>query len=132
MSDGALSFDTLGRFGYGLVAATGRSGAATPSGGTVYTIGASGEVKAVGGYKGPGGADEGCRYAPAGFGVLAGDALLTVDAGTGGGRVVVMDPSGRTRTLASFLRDGPNPIVEIPTSENAGGTPAPRIYAATI
>jgi hypothetical protein len=127
VSDGALIFDTVGRFGYGLVAATGRSGAATPSGGTVYTIDASGKVKAIGGYKGPGGADE-VMIAPTGFGALAGDALLTVDAGTSGGRVAAMDPSGRTHTLASFPGDGPNPIVEIPTSKNTSVTPASGIY----
>lgn len=127
VSDGGLIFDTVGRFGYGLVAATGRSGAATPSGGTVYTIGASGTVKVIGGYKGPGGADE-VIIAPTGFGALAGDALLTVDAGPSGGRVAAMDANGHTRTLAPFPGDGPNPIVEIPTSKNARGTPAPGIY----
>ena len=69
VSDGALIFDTVGRFGYGLVAATGRSGSATPSGGTVYTISASGQVKAIGGYKGPGGADE-VMIAPTSLGPL--------------------------------------------------------------
>jgi len=127
VSDGALIFDSVGRFGYGLVAATGRSGAATPSGGTVYTIDASGEVKAVGGYKGPGGADE-VMIAPSGFGALAGDVLLTIDAGAAGGRVAAMDPSGHTRSLASFPGDGPNSIVQIPTDTNASGTPAPGIY----
>jgi hypothetical protein len=66
--------------------------------------------------------------APPGFGAFAGDALLTVDAGTSGGRVAAMDPSGHTRTLASFPGDGPNPIVEIPSGKAAGGTPASGIY----
>ena len=127
VSDGALIFDTVGRFGYELVAATGRSGAATPSGGTVYTIDASGKVKAIGGYKGPGGADE-VMIAPSGFGALAGEALLTIDAGKSGGRVAAMDPSGHTRSLASFPGDGPNSIVQIPSGTNASGTPAPGIY----
>jgi hypothetical protein len=65
---------------------------------------------------------------PAGFGALAGDALLTVDAGLSGGRVVVMDPSGHTRTIVSLPGDGPNPIVEIPTNKNTRGAPAPGIY----
>ncbi len=65
-ADGALVFDNVGRFGYRLVAATGRSGAATPSGGVVYTVDAGGRVHEIGGYKGPGGADE-VAIAPAGF-----------------------------------------------------------------
>lgn len=126
-SDGALVFDDLGRFGYRLVAATGRSGAATPSGGTVYTIAASGQVQAVGGYRGPGGADE-IMVAPQNFGTLAGDLLLTVDAGPSGGHLLAMSPNGQTRQLASFAGDGPNPIVRIPTRVATTGTPAPGIY----
>jgi hypothetical protein len=126
-SDGALIFDSLGRFGYRLIAATGRSGAARPSGGVVYTIDSSGHVLEVGGYSGPGGADE-IMIAPTDFGSLAGDALLTVDAGPSGGHLVAMTPSGQTRTLASFPGDGPNPIVQIPTTVTTTGTPAPGIY----
>jgi hypothetical protein len=126
-SDGALIFDSVGRFGYRLVAATGRSGAARPSGGTVYTIDASGRVQAVGGYAGPGGADE-VMIAPRRFGALAGDLLLTVDAGPSGGRVVAMSPSGKTQTLASFPGDGPNPILQIPATVATTGSPAPGIY----
>jgi len=126
-SDGALIFDDLGRFGYGLVAATGRSGAARPSGGVVYTVDASGHVHEVGGYKGPGGADE-VMIAPSNFGSLAGDVLLTVDAGPSGGHLVAMNPSGQTRTLASFPGDGPNPILQIPTTVVTSGSPGPGIY----
>ena len=99
-ADGALIFDDLGRFGYRLVAATGRSGAANPSGGVVYTVDSSGHVREVGGYKGPGGADE-AMIAPSNFGPLAGDVLLTVDAGPSGGHLLAMDPQGQTRSLAS-------------------------------
>ena len=127
VSDGALIFDSVGKFGFGLVAATGRSGAASPAGGTVYKIGAAGQVNVVGGYKGPGGADE-AIIAPARFGLFAGDTLLTVDAGASGGRVVAMDPSGQTRTVATFPGDGPNSIAEIPTSTNVPGSPASGIY----
>jgi hypothetical protein len=122
-SDGTLAFDTVGRFGYRLVAATGRSGGAKPAGGGVYTIDAEGHVQGVGRYDGPGGADE-LVIAPSGFGSVAGDALLTVDAGASGA-VVAMNPSGTTRTIATFP-GGPNPIAAIPKiSGNTRGTGAP-------
>jgi hypothetical protein len=123
-ADGALAFDTVGDFGYSLVAATGRSGAPTPSGGTVFTIDASGGVKTIGGYKGPGGADE-LAIAPASFGSLGGQALLTVDPGPTGGRLVAMDAEGRTRTVAK-LSDGPNPIAFV--SRSGAGAVAAGLY----
>jgi hypothetical protein len=126
-ADGALTFDNVGHFGYRLVAATGRSGAATPSGGTVYTINSAGTVQQIGGYGGPGGADE-VVIAPAGFGTVSGEVLLSVDAGPAGGHLLAMDPSGHTRSLASFPGDGPNPIVPIPKKVKTTGTPAPGIY----
>jgi len=111
-ADGAVAFDRVGRFGYRLVAATGRSGAPQPPGGFVYTIDSHGTVQQVGSYPGPGGADE-LVIAPRRFGSVGGDALLTVDAGASGGTVVAVDPSGKTRTIAT-MRDGPNPIATIP------------------
>ena len=127
-SDGALAFDTVGRFGYRLVAATGRSGGPHPAGGLVYTIDAGGHVKRVGSYGVPGGADE-LVIAPAGFGSVDGDALLTVDAGRSGS-VVAMDSSGRTRAIASFP-EGLNPIAAIPTSQGTitrTGAPVSGLY----
>ena len=118
-SDGALAFDTVGRFGYRLVAATGRSGGPQPAGGLVYTIDPHGRVQRVGSYRVPGGADE-LVIAPAGFGSVAGDALLTVDAG-GSGAVVAFDSVGRSRTIATFP-EGPNPIAAIPKSTGETGT----------
>ena len=44
-ADGALAFDRVGRFGYRLLAATGRSGGAKPAGGLVYAIDAHGHVQ---------------------------------------------------------------------------------------
>jgi hypothetical protein len=126
-ADGALIFDSLGRFGYRLVAATGRSCARTPSGGVVYTIDASGHVQQVGSYTGPGGADE-VAIAPEDLGSVAGDALLTVDAGTSGGKVVAMGPTGQTQTIAAFAHAGPNPIVPIPATFKTASTPAPGLY----
>lgn len=118
-ADGALAFDTVGRFGYRLIAATGRSGAPKPSGGAVYAIAPDGVVSPVGGYRGPGGADE-LVVAPASFGAAAGQVVLAVDAGTKGGALVAMDTHGRTRRLAA-LPDGPNPIVVVPAHPRTGG-----------
>ena len=98
-ADGALAFDTVGRFGYRLLAATGRSGGAKPAGGQVDAVDAHGRVQRVGSYAGPGGADE-LVIAPRRFGSVGGDALLTVDAGGGGGRVVALNSRGRTRAIA--------------------------------
>jgi hypothetical protein len=119
-SDGAMDFDRVGRFGYALVVATGTSGAAEPAGGDVYAVSAAGAIRRVGAYPGPGGAD-GLVVAPATFGTGAGQAVLTVDAGAFG-QLVVMDPQGRTRTIAS-LPAGPDPIAYI-------ASPAKRAPAA--
>jgi hypothetical protein len=70
--------------------------------------------------------------APRRFGSVAGDALLTVDAGGSGGAVVAVDPSGRTRTIATFLLEGPNPIAPIPSPPKADAEelalPLPGLY----
>lgn len=118
-SDGALAFDTVGRFGYRLIAATGRSGAPTPSGGAVYAIAPDGVVSPIGGYRGPGGADE-LVVAPRSFGRAAGDVVLAVDAGAKGGKLVALDAHGRTVRIAT-LPDGPNPIVVVPAHPRTGG-----------
>jgi hypothetical protein len=110
VSDGALAFDTVGKFGYALLAATGRSGAAEPAGGTVYAVRANGAVRKVGAYGGPGGAD-GMAVASRRFGTGSGQVLLTVDAGPRGS-IVLMNERGQARTIAS-LPDGPNPIVVV-------------------
>jgi hypothetical protein len=68
--------------------------------------------------------------APRRFGSVAGDALLTVDAGASGGAVVAVEPSGRTRTIATFP-EGPNPIAPIPKlGRRTGrtGAPLPGLY----
>jgi hypothetical protein len=127
-SDGALAFDDVGRFGHRLVAATGRSGAARPSGGIVYTIDAGGNVRDVGSYSTPpGGADE-VVIAPKRFGTVAGDALLTVDAGASGG-VVAVDPRGTTRTIATFP-EGPSPIALIPKTTRPTRVPPAGLYVS--
>jgi hypothetical protein len=119
-SDGALAFDRVGHFGYQLVAATGSN---VTTGGLVFRIGPHGGVRKVGKYTGLAGADE-LVIAPRGFGSLTGDALLTVDAGTKGGAVVAVTPSGQTRKIASFPL-GVNPIALIPKVWRTGSTHAP-------
>jgi len=111
-SDGALTFDTFGAFGFRLLAATGRSGSPN-GGGTVFAVTSSGAVSTVGAYSSStnGGAD-GMVVAPPGFGTGARHVVLTVDAGSRGA-LVMMDPYGRTREIAT-LPDGPNPIVVVP------------------
>jgi hypothetical protein len=116
VSDGALDVDRVGLFGYGLVAATGRSGANNPLGGTVYVVNSGGKVRRIGSYK-EAGADE-VMVAPKGFGSASGQALLTCDGGNSGA-VVAMDARGRTRAIAR-LDDGPNPIVTVGRAGNAG------------
>ena len=122
VSDGALVWDNVGRFGFQLVAATGRSGAGSPPGGEVFTVSATGQVAQVGSYTGPG-ADE-VAIAPANFGSVGGQALLTLDGGPDTGALVAMDTSGQTRTIFSPAA-GLNPIAVItPLSTRKGGPPA--------
>jgi hypothetical protein len=121
-ADGALAFDTTGRFGYDLIAATGRSGKANPAHASVYAISPSGHTRLVADYDAIGGADE-VMIAPKSFGTAGGAAILTVDAGSTGD-VIAVSPNGLVRRLAR-LPDGPNPIVAVPASvSRAGGAPA--------
>jgi hypothetical protein len=129
ISDGGLVFDYAGGFGYGLVAATGRSGSKDANGGNVYAIDKTGAVRRVGRYPGPGGADE-VEIAPAGFGSAARSALLTVDLGPSG-RLVAMSPSGKTRVVAR-LSDGPNPIAAIVPTAIRGGDHAGLYLTDTL
>jgi hypothetical protein len=129
ISDGALTFDYAGAFGYGLVAATGRSGSKDANGGDVYAIDKTGAVRRVGHYPGPGGADE-VEIAPAGFGSSARAALLTVDVGPSG-QLVAMSSSGKTRVIARFS-DGPNPIAAIVPTVGRGGSHAGLYLTDTL
>src|SRR5205814_3827354 len=95
-ADGALTFDRVGKFGFRLLAATGRS--PTSKGGSLYAVDASGTVRRVGSYPGPGGA-ENVIVAPAGFGALGGQALLAVDDGQHGS-LLGRDRQGRAGTIA--------------------------------
>jgi hypothetical protein len=128
-ADGALVFDRAGAFGYGLVAATGRSGTKKANGGNVYAIDAGGAVRRIGHYPGPGGTDE-VEIAPAGFGSAARAALLTVDLGPSG-QLVAMSPNGKTTVIAHFS-DGPNPIAPIVPSAIRGGDHAGLYVTDTL
>jgi hypothetical protein len=126
VSDGALAFDTVGAFGYGLVAATGRSAS---DGGDVYAINSSGSVRRIGHYAGPGGA-EGLAIAPSGFGVAARTALLSIDGGANG-RLVAVGADGAAKTIATFA-DGANPIAAIVATPIRGGSHAGLYVTDTL
>jgi hypothetical protein len=129
VADGALVFDRAGAFGYGLVAATGRSGTKQANGGNVYAIDRAGAVRRIGHYPGPGGADE-VEIAPAGFGKAARAALLTVDVGPSG-QLVALGPGGKATVIARFS-DGPNPIAVIVPSAIRGGDHAGLYVTDTL
>jgi hypothetical protein len=124
-SDGALAFDKVGKFGYALVAATGRSG--TGPGGKLYTVRPNGTVRLVTRYPGPGGA-ENLAIAPRGFGSAAGNALLTIDYEPHEGKLLAIDNRGHVTTLARRLGLGINPIAVIGGTGQPAGTPAPGFY----
>ncbi|MDB5058498.1 MAG: hypothetical protein JWO59_1970 [Chloroflexi bacterium] len=125
-SDGALTFDTVGAFGNALIAATGRSGGSTASGGTAFAIDSAGKVRQIGSYHNPGGADE-IAIAPASFGSASGQLLIAVDAGKTGS-LVAMDAHGQSRTVTQ-LSDGPNPITVLtPGQTPAASAAQPGVY----
>ena len=123
ISDGALTFDRVGKFGHRLVAATGRSGG---DGGKVFTIDSAGVVRLVGSYPGPGGA-ENVVIAPTTFGSQAGSALLAVDKDDKAGSLVAVSASGTATTIAQFP-DGANPLAVIPPRLRTTGVPAAGFY----
>jgi len=125
-SDGALAFDTSGRFGYALLAATGGS---SVSGGQVFAIRRSGKVDTIGSYPGPGGA-ENIVVAPIGFGGASGAVLISIDEDHVSGRVLAMDRKGKVQEIASGLGNGLNPIAVIQASppKRAAGLPAAGYY----
>ncbi len=115
-SDGALTYDSTGAFGYTLLAATGGSDAGP---GSVYAISANGRVRLVGSYNGPGGA-ENLAIAPRGLGAVAGQALITVDKHDHLGRSLAMDAHGHVTTLVKGLSWGLDPIAAIPAGLGTG------------
>lgn len=123
-SDGALTFDTGGKFGYGLVAATG--GSSFP-GGEVFAIHADRAVAKIGSYSGPGGA-ENAAIAPSGFGPASGNVLITVDQADKNGWLLAMAPDGTVRKLLSGISLGLNPIAVL--NATGGGTAKRGLYLA--
>ena len=126
-SDGALTFDTGGRFGSALLAATGRSN--DHHGGGVYAIDAHGDVVKLGSYPGPGGA-ENAAIAPKGFGTASGDLLLTTDTPSIEGRLIAFSPRGRASVLAVIRGDGLNPLAVLP--RRWGGTRSGVLVTDTL
>jgi hypothetical protein len=127
-SDGGLAFDTVGRFGYALLAS---SGGSASSGGQVFSIRRGGQVTPVGSYPGPGGAEH-IAIAPATFGSAGGSVLLSIDQDAVSGRLLAMDRKGAVTELASGLNPGINPIVAIVASpaKRAADLPAAGLYVA--
>jgi hypothetical protein len=126
-SDGAMAFDTVGTFGYALVAATGGSGEGP--GGQVFAIRPNRRVRLVGRYRGPGGADN-VAIAPRGFGNVGGSALLAIDYGGHEGKLLALDRRGRVTTVARHLGDGLNPIAVIGGAGQPNGAPGAGLYVA--
>jgi hypothetical protein len=115
-SDGALTYDSTGAFGYTLLAATGGSDAGP---GAVYAIRSDGLSRRVGSYSGPGGA-ENMAIAPRGLGAVAGQALITVDKHDHLGRLLAMDAHGHVTTLVKGLTWGLDPLAAIPAGQDSG------------
>jgi hypothetical protein len=128
-SDGSLAFDTVGTFGYALMAATGESG--DGPGGKVFAIRPNRRVRLVGRYGGPGGA-ENIAIAPRGFGSAAGSVLLTIDYIGHEGKLLALDARGRVTTVARHLGDGINPIAVIGGAGERTGAPAAGFYVTSV
>jgi hypothetical protein len=126
-SDGAMTFDTVGTFGYALVAATG--GSSTGPAGKVFAITPNRRVRLVGRYPGPGGADN-VAIAPRGFGKVGGSVLLAIDYIGHEGKLLALDQRGRVTTLARHLGDGINPIAVIGGAGEPNGAPRAGLYVA--
>ena len=125
-SDGALAFDTGGRFGYALLAATGGS---SSNGGSVYSIRRNGAVTLLGSYPGPGGADE-IAIAPARFGAASRRLLLSIDQDRIAGRLLAFDRGGAVSVVVDKLGNGLNPLAVVapPPKKRAAGSPAAGLY----
>lgn len=127
-SDGAMAFDTVGTFGYALVAATGGSSNG-PGGGKVFAIRPNRRIRFLGRYAGPGGADN-VAIAPRGFGKVGGSALLAIDDMGHEGKLLALDQRGRVTTVARHLGDGINPIAVIGGAGRPNDSPAAGVYVA--
>jgi hypothetical protein len=73
---------------------------------------ATGRIRRIGAYTGPGGA-ENIAIAPPGFGAVAGQVLITIDKQDHQGRLLAMNAHGLVRTLVRDLTYGLNPIAPI-------------------
>ena len=127
LSDGALAFDSSGKFGYALLAATGGSAS---NGGEVYAVRRDGRVQDIGGYPGPGGADE-IAIAPARFGPASGRLLISIDEDSKSGRVLAIDRKGnvqRRRRAASGTATTRSSRSRLRPRRGPPGSPAAGLY----
>ncbi len=124
-TDGALAFDSVGAFGYALVAA---SGGSDEQGGAIFSVNASGQATQIGTYKGPGGADN-IAIAPQNFGAFAGQVLIAEDEDNTHGHLLAMGPGGAVHVLMALPpADGLNPIAVINGTHGSADGPAPGLY----
>jgi hypothetical protein len=125
-SDGAIAFDNVGHFGHRMLVA---SGGSESNGGAIFAVTPKGKVTRIGGYPGPGGADN-ITVASTRFGTASGDVLITVDENKITGSVMAMDSHGRTRLLASHLGNGVNPlnVIRASPSKRSEDAAAPGFY----
>ncbi len=126
--DGVLVFDTAGKYGYAMLVTT---GGPAGEGGTVYAVAPDANLRALGPFPGPGGADN-LELAPAGFGLAANELLIAIDDDPGGGaagsgRVLAMRPDGAVRTLVKFP-EGINPIAAVGRGDASRGDAKPGFY----
>jgi hypothetical protein len=87
----------------------------------VFAISPRAAVTTIASYPGPGGA-ENAAIAPAGFGTVAGDLLLTTDTARIEGRLLAIDPRGHVSIIATVHGDGLNSLAAIPQSRWEGPT----------
>jgi hypothetical protein len=128
-ADGAMAFDTGGRFARGAILAA--TGGSASNGGDVYVVRGNGRVRHVAAYPGPGGA-ENIAIAPARFGPASRWALLAVDHTTVSGRVLAVGPRGEVRELAAGLGNGVNPIavIRVAAKRHPRTSPQAGLYIA--
>ena len=121
LSDGALAFDSSGKFGYALLAATGGSAS---NGGEVYAVRRDGRVQDIGGYPGPGGADE-IAIAPTRFGPASGRLLISIDEDSKSGRVLAIDRKGNVQRRRERPRERRQPDRRDPACAQDAGRRQP-------
>jgi hypothetical protein len=126
VSDGAITFDTVGHFGHRLLVA---SGGSESNGGAIFAVTPRGTVTRIGSYPGPGGADN-LAVASTRFGTASGNVLIAVDQNKVTGSVISMNSHGHTSVIAAHLGNGVNPIdvIRASPSTRSPDAAAPGFY----